>query len=82
MKEEKKKLSGYAILKAKLVKKDAEIAELKNRLSESNVLQLEQDMAFWKSRCHSLEDKVKYLLTSLDTAISQMGWLRRLIYHY
>ena len=83
MAEEKKKhKSGYAILRTKLVKKDAEIAELKERLNESNVLKLEEEVALWKNRHNAMEQKNKNLRESLNRAIAQMGWLRRLIYHY
>lgn len=83
MTEEKKKhKSGYAILRTKLDKRDTEIAELKERLSESNVLKLEEEIALWKNRHNAMEQKNKNLRESLNRAIAQMGRFRRLIYHY
>ena len=85
MEEKKKqKRSGYSYLRAKITKQEEEITQLKaenKRLKEDNAYAdancgiMENNFIKWQKRALDLEKQ-------LNIAIKQMGWLRRLIYHY
>ena len=83
-KEKKQRRSGYSYLRAKIVKQEEEIAQLKadnKRLKEevsfadANSGIMEGNFIKWRDRAMKLEKE-------LAKAIKQMGWLRRKIYHY
>lgn len=83
-KEKKQRKSGYSYLRAKIAKQEEEIAQLKaenKRLKEDSAYAdancgiMENNFTKWQKRALDLEKQ-------LNTAIKQMGWLRRKIYHY
>ena len=81
---ENKKQSGYAILKAKLVKKDQEIESLKNSVSAlTNTVSSERNKVNILSADLLKEQETsKQLRDMYVKAVNHMGWLRRLIYGY
>lgn len=83
-KEKKQRRSGYSYLRAKIAKQEEEIAQLK---AENK--RLKEDSAYADANCGIMENNfIKWQKRALDlekqlnTAIKQMGWLRRKIYHY
>lgn len=77
MAENKKKQSGYAILKAKLVKKDQEIESLKSIISSERAAATILNTDLLKE-----QQTVRELRNLYATAVDHMGWLRRRIYGY
>lgn len=75
--ENKVRKSGYAYLRAKLVKKDEEIANLK-----AEMVRLRMHLSRAEEQCSQEREKNKSLNNMLQEVIQRMGWLRRFIYNY
>lgn len=81
---ENKKQSGYAILKAKIAKKDQEIEKLKTDIKQLKVdnANLSANYGIMENNFNTWRNRAQELSKQLATAIKQMGWLRRKIYNY
>ena len=74
---ENKRKSGYAILKAKLSKSEAELEAAQKQLKAAK---LEKEAM--EREISTLHNKVKVLKEDRDVAVMNMGWLRRKIFGY
>ena len=75
--EHKVRKSGYAYLRAKLVKKEEEIANLK-----AEMVRLRMHLSLAQERYSQEQERNKLLNNMLQEVIQRMGWLRRFIYNY